>query len=330
MNIKLGYSLSSEEHAPKDLIRYAKMAEDTGFSFALISDHYHPWTKRQGHSPFVWNVIGAISQATHRLSLGTGVTCATMRIHPAIIAQAAATAAVMLPGRFFLGLGTGENLNEHILGSHWPSIQVRQEMLQEAVNILRLLWRGGNQSYCGKYYTVEYAQVFDLPAEPPPIMIAAAGPTSAELAGSIGDGLISTVPQEIIVKKFRASDSGTGKPCYGQMTVCWGKSEQEAKKIAREWWSVAAVPGPLMSELATPAQFEAAAKLVTEDAVASMVVCGPNAEKHLKQIRAYGDAGFDHVYIHQVGPDQEGFFRFYEREIFPKLEESGKEARSLH
>jgi G6PDH family F420-dependent oxidoreductase len=330
MNIKLGYALSSEEHSPKDLIRYAKMAEDSGFSFALISDHYHPWIKRQGHSPFVWNVIGGISQATHRLSLGTGVTCPTMRIHPVIIAQAAATAAVMMPGRFFLGLGTGENLNEHILGSHWPPIQVRQEMLEEAVKILRLLWRGGNQNYHGKYYTVEYAQVFDLPAEPPPIMIAAAGPTSAELAGSIGDGLISTVPQETIVKKFRASDSGAEKPCYGQMTVCWAETEQQAKKTAKEWWPVAAVPGALMSELATPAQFEAAAKLITEDAVASTLVCGPDPEKHLKEIRSYGDAGFDHVYIHQVGPDQEGFFRFYQREIFPKLEESGKEARSLH
>jgi coenzyme F420-dependent glucose-6-phosphate dehydrogenase len=330
MNVKLGYSLSSEEHAPKDLIRYAKMAEDTGFSFALISDHYHPWTKRQGHSPFVWNTLGAISQVTSRLVLGTGVTCPTMRIHPIIIAQAAATAAVMMPGRFFLGLGTGENLNEHILGKQWPSIEIRREMLEEAVKILRLLWRGGSQSYYGKHYTVEHAQVFDLPAEPPPIMIAAAGPTAAELAGSIGDGLISTVPEATIVKKFHASDSGVGKPCFGQMTVCWAETEQQAKKIAREWWPVAAVPGALMSELATPAQFEAAAKLVTEDAVASTVICGADPEKYLREIRSFSEAGFDHVYIHQVGPDQEGFFRFYRREIFPRLEEARREERPLH
>ncbi len=329
MNIKLGYSLSSEEHSPKELIRYAKMAEDTGFSFALISDHYHPWIKRQGHSPFVWNVIGGISEATQRLTLGTGVTCPTMRIHPAIIAQAAATAAVMMPGRFFLGLGTGESLNEHIFGKQWPAIQVRQEMLREAVAIIRLLWRGGNQSYYGKHYTVEYAQVFDLPAEPPPIMIAAAGPTSAELAGSIGDGLISTVPEPKIVQKFHAADSGAGKPCYGQMTVCWAETEQQAKKIATQYWPVAAVPGALMSELSTPAQFEAAAKLVTEDAVASTVVCGPDPEKHLKEIRSYGNAGYDHVYIHQVGPDQEGFFRFYQREILPRLQDETRQ-HSLH
>ena len=293
--IELGYSLSSEETSPRDLVRYAKRAEEVGFSFALISDHYHPWIKRQGQSPFVWSVIGGIAQATRQLSLGTGVTCPILRIHPAIIAQAAATAAIMMPGRFFLGLGTGENLNEHILGTHWPPIEVRQELLKEAVKILRLLWRGGNQSHRGKYYTVENAQIFSLPERPPPIMIAAAGTISAELAGSIGDGLISTAANEKLVKKFRASDSGAEKPCYGQMTVCWANKEDEAKKIAREWWPVAAVPGKLMTELATPAEFEAAAELVTEDEVASNVICGPDADKHLAQIRSFSEAGFDHV-----------------------------------
>jgi coenzyme F420-dependent glucose-6-phosphate dehydrogenase len=316
--IKFGYSLSSEEMPPKDLVRYARRAEEAGFGFALISDHYHPWIKRQGQSPFVWSVIGAISEATQRLALGTGVTCPILRIHPAIIAQAAATAARMMPGRFFLGLGTGENLNEHILGKHWPPIQVRQEMLKEAVKILRLLWRGGNQSYRGEYFTVENAQIFTLPDTPPPIMIAASGTQSAELAGSIGDGLISTMANENLVKKFRASDGGAEKPCYGQMAVCWANKENEAKKIAREWWPVAAIPGKLMTELATPAEFEAVAKLVTEEAVGSSLVCGPDPDKYMAKIRSFAEAGFDHVYIHQVGPDQEGFFRFYEREILPK------------
>jgi coenzyme F420-dependent glucose-6-phosphate dehydrogenase len=243
-----------------------------------------------------------------------------MRIHPAIIAQAAATAAMMMPGRFFLGLGTGENLNEHILGKHWPPIEVRQDSLKEAVNILRRLWRGGNQSFHGEYFTVENAQVFSLPEKPPPIMIAASGSSPAELAGSIGDGLISTMPIEKLVKKFRVSDDAEEKPCYGQMTVCWAKKEEEAKKIATEWWPVAAIPGKLMTELATPADFEATAKLVDEDAVASSIVCGPDPEKYLAQIKSFTDAGFDHVYIHQVGPDQEGFFRFYERELAPKLQ----------
>jgi G6PDH family F420-dependent oxidoreductase len=318
--IEIGYALSSEEMPPKELVGYAKRAEELGFGFALISDHYHPWIKRQGQSPFVWSVIGAISEATERLQLGTGVTCPIMRIHPAIIAQAAATAAMMMPGRFFLGLGTGENLNEHILGKHWPPIEVRQDRLKEAVNILRRLWRGGNQSFHGEYFTVENAQVFSLPEKPPPIMIAASGSSSAELAGSIGDGLISTMPIEKLVKKFRVSDDAEEKPCYGQMTVCWAKKEEEAKKIATEWWPVAAIPGKLMTELATPADFEATAKLVDEDAVASSIVCGPDPEKYLAQIKSFTDAGFDHVYIHQVGPDQEGFFRFYERELAPKLQ----------
>jgi G6PDH family F420-dependent oxidoreductase len=265
-------------------------------------------------------VIGAVSEATERLQLGTGVTCPIMRIHPALIAQAAATAAMMMPGRFFIGLGTGENLNEHILGKHWPPIQVRREMLKEAVKILRLLWRGGNQSYWGKYYTVENAQIFSLPDQSLPIMIAASGTQSAELAGSIGDGLISTMANENFVKKFRAANNGAEKPCYGQMTVCWAEKEEAAKKTAMEWWPIAALPGKLMTELATPADFEAAAQLVSEDAVASSLVCGPDPEKYLAEIRSFTDAGFDHVYIHQVGPDQEGFFRFYERELVRKLQ----------
>jgi coenzyme F420-dependent glucose-6-phosphate dehydrogenase len=313
--IELGYSLSSEELSPKDLIRYSRRAEDAGFGFALISDHYHPWIKRQGHSPFVWSVIGAISAVTERLQLGTGVTCPIMRIHPAIIAQAAATAALMMPGRFFLGLGTGENLNEHILGRHWPPIDVRREMLKEAVQILRLLWRGGSHSYWGKYYTVENAQVFSLPDRPPPVMIAASGTRSGELAGSMGDGLISTTANERLVKTFRASDGGADKPCYGQMTVCWAEKEDKAKKIAMEWWPTGALPGKLMTELATPADFEAAVELLTEDAVASSIVCGSDPDKYMAAIKSFSDAGFDHVYIHQVGPDQEGFFRFCEREI---------------
>ena len=324
--IRIGYSLSSEETAPDDLVRYAAMAEQNGFEFALISDHFHPWLKKQGQSPFVWSILGAISHATQRLSIGTGVTCPILRIHPAIIAQAAATAALLMPGRFFLGVGTGENLNEHIVGKHWPTIETRQDMLREAVKIIRLLWRGGNQNYWGKYYTIEDAQVFSLPENPPPILVAAAGTTSAELAGQIGDGLISTMPEENLVNKFRASDGGAGKPVYGQMTVCWAANENEAKRTAKEWWSVSAVPGALMSELRTPGEFESAASLVTEDLVAKSIVCGPDARKHIEKIEKFRSAGFDHVFVHQVGPDQEGFFRFYQREILPHYKESRNHA----
>lgn len=317
--MEIGYSLSSEESTAADLVRYAVRAEEAGFSFALISDHFHPWLTRQGQSPFVWTVIGAIAHATKRLAIGTGVTCPIVRIHPAIIAQAAATAALLMPGRFFLGLGTGENLNEHILGLYWPPSDIRRKMLQEAVMILRLLWRGGSQSYRGEYFTVERAQVFSLPEKPPPIMIAAAGGRAAELAGEIGDGLISTLPSDSLVRKFRISDGASEKPRYGQMTVCWAKTEAEAKKIAKDWWAVAAIPGELMSQLATPAEFEAVAELVDEEAVAAKMICGPDPERHLEEIESYRKAGFDHVYIHQVGPDQNGFFEFYQREILPKF-----------
>lgn len=317
--MKIGYSLSSEESTAADLVRYAVRAEEAGFSFALISDHFHPWLTRQGQSPFVWTVIGAIAHATKRLAIGTGVTCPIVRIHPAIIAQAAATAALLMPGRFFLGLGTGENLNEHILGLYWPPSDIRRKMLQEAVMILRLLWRGGSQSYRGEYFTVEKAQVFSLPEKPPPIMIAAAGGRAAELAGEIGDGLISTMPSDSLVRKFRISDGASEKPRYGQMTVCWAKTEAEAKKIAKDWWAVAAIPGELMSQLATPAEFEAVAELVDEEAVAEKMICGPDPERHLEEIESYRKAGFDHVYIHQVGPDQNGFFEFYQQEILPKF-----------
>src|SRR5512143_669201 len=193
---ELGYAFSSEEHRPNDLVRYARMAEEAGFTFGLISDHFHPWLDKQGNSPFVWSVLGGIAQVTQRLRVGTGVTCPTIRIHPAIIAQAAATIGAMMPGRFFLGVGTGENLNEHILGDKWPPVEIRQEMLTEAVSVIRLLWKGGMQSHRGTYYVVENARIYTLPDKLPDIYVAAAGPKSAEVAGRIGDGLISTAPKK--------------------------------------------------------------------------------------------------------------------------------------
>src|SRR5262245_15371710 len=200
--MEIGYSMSSEEHPPLDLVRYARMAEDAGFGFALISDHFHPWLDRQGQSPFVWSVLGAIATATDRLKVGTGVTCPLMRIHPAIIAQAAATAAAMMPGRFFLGVGTGENLNEHVVGEAWPEAETRREMLEEAVDVLRLLWRGGEQSHFGRYFTVDNARLYTLPDAPPPVLIAAGAKASAEMAGRLGDGLIGTAPDADLIATF--------------------------------------------------------------------------------------------------------------------------------
>jgi G6PDH family F420-dependent oxidoreductase len=316
--VELGYALSSEEHQPDFLVRYAKMAEDSGFTFAFISDHFHPWTDRQGHSPFVWAVLGGIAQATDRLQLRTGVTCPTIRTHPAIIAQAAATVAAMMPGRFALGVGSGEALNEHILGDRWPETAVRQEMLEEAVEVIRLLWKGGVQSHHGKHYSVENARLYTLPEESTPIHVAASGEKAALLAGRIGDGLVSTAPKGEIVETFEQS-GGKGKPKFGQLTVCWAKSEAEGKKTALEIWPNAGIPGELGQELPMPAHFEQAAKLVTEETIAKQVVCGPDAERHVAEIQKYVDAGFDHIYIHQVGPDQEGFMKFYKQDVLPRF-----------
>jgi coenzyme F420-dependent glucose-6-phosphate dehydrogenase len=316
--VEIGYALSSEEHPPNDLVRYARRAEEAGFTFAMISDHYHPWIDRQGHSPFVWSVIGGIAQVTQRLRLGTGVTCPTMRIHPAIIAQAAATSAAMMPGRFFLGVGTGENLNEHILGDRWPPHDVRLEMLEEALEVIRLLWQGGTQTYRGLHYVVENACIYTLPEQLPPILVAASGPRAAEAAGRVGDGLVTTAPEAELLRRFQAG-GGADKPAYGQLTVCWAADEAEARRTAYEYWPTAAVRGELTQELPTPAHFEQAAKMVREEDVAQAIICGPDPERHIAGVKEFVEAGFDHVYIHQIGPDQEGFFRFYQHEVLSKL-----------
>ena len=316
--LEIGYALSSEEHRPGDLVRYAAAAETSGFRFALISDHFHPWTDSQGQSPFVWSVLGGIAQATEHLRVGTGVTCPTFRIHPALVAHAAATVADMMPGRFFLGVGSGENLNEHILGDNWPPVGIRLRMLEEAVAIIRELFTGDVVTHDGEYYTVHTARLYTLPEEPPPIMVAASGPKAAGLAGRIGDGLISTAPDSEVIDGFRRN-GGQG-PRYGMIHVCWGPDEAAAVKTAHQQWVNAAIGGELGQELPLPAHFEQAAKTVRPEDVAELVVCGHDPERHRAEIRQYAEAGFDHVYVHQIGPDQEGFFRFYADEVLPKLQ----------
>ncbi len=312
----LGYALSSEEHPPLTLVKNARRAEEAGFTFALVSDHFHPWIDRQGHSPFVWSVLGGMAVETERLRIGTGVTCPTIRIHPALVAQAAATAAAMLPGRFFLGVGTGENLNEHVLGQRWPPAELRREMLEEAVALIRELWLGELTSHRGTHYTVENARLYTLADEPPDIVVAAGGPEAAELAGRIGDGLVSTQPESELVETFEGA-GGKHKPRYGQVTVCVADSEASARKTAFQWWPNAALRGTLGEELPLPSHFEEACAMVTEDDVAEVVVCGPDPELHIEAIDRFVDAGYDHVYVHQVGPDQDIFFDLYEREVLP-------------
>lgn len=316
--IQIGYKLTSEEFPAPDLVRFARAAEEHGFAFASISDHFHPWTGRQGQSPFVWSVIGGIAQVTSKLVVGTGVTCPSLRIHPVIIAQAAATVATMMPGRFFLGVGSGENLNEHIVGQGWPEIKIRQERLAEAVQLIRSLWEGGQHSHHGKHFVVENARIYSMPEKPPAIMIAAAGARSAELAAELGDGLIATEPDPDLAQKFRASGGGD-KPCYGELHVCFDPDERKAERLAHEIWPVAGLPGQLFSELPVPSLFEKAAKLVSVEQVAKLIPCGPDPEKHIKGIREYIKAGFDHVFVHQIGPNQLPFMEFYAKEILPRI-----------
>ncbi|HET9781057.1 MAG TPA: TIGR03557 family F420-dependent LLM class oxidoreductase [Candidatus Dormibacteraeota bacterium] len=319
MRVEIGYTLSSEERQPEELMRLAKLAEDIGFTYALMSDHYHPWTDKQGSSPFVWAVLGGIAASTRRLRVGTGVTCPIMRIHPAIIAQASATVGCLMPGRFFLGVGSGESLNEHIVGQGWPPPDMRQDMLEEAVDILRTLHGGGEQSHYGKFFQVHDARVYNLPSQRVPVYVAAAGEQAAKLAARIGDGLICSSPVKETVDAFNAA-GGAGKPRYAQMTVCWAKTEEDGVRIAHEYWPNAALKGKFKNELPRTAYLEEAAEMVTPEMIKKEVVCGPDPKRHLEELSKYVEAGFDHVYIHQVGPDQEGFMRFCEREILPNAE----------
>lgn len=222
--------------------------------------HFHPWIDRQGQSPFVWSVLGAIAQATERLQVGTGVTCPLIRTHPAIIAQAAATMSLLMPGRFFLGVGSGENLNEHILGDQWPPAPVRQEMLTEAVDLMRELWQGKLTTRYGLHYKVEQARLYGLPPVPPPVFIAAGGEGGAEMAGAQGDGLISTSPDSELLQAFDRG-GGTGKPRIAMLHVCWAETETEALHTAREIWPNSALPGNLARELRLPADLRRQANL---------------------------------------------------------------------
>jgi G6PDH family F420-dependent oxidoreductase len=316
--VNIGYTLSSEEHGPRELVANADAAEEAGFDFLMISDHYHPWTERQGHSPFVWSVLGALARATERVPIGTGVTCPIGRIHPAVLAQAAATTAILLEGRFLLGVGTGENLNEHITGARWPAGDERLDRLEEAVAVMRELWEGEVVTRRGTHFTVQQARVYDVPDRPPPVLVAAKGDRATELAGRIGDGLISVASDADTVKAFDRA-GGAGKPRYGQVHVCWAGDEGAARRTAHEWWPNAGIGGELGSELPLPRHYEQAAETVREEDVAETVVCGPDPERHIEAIREYADAGFDHVWVHQIGPDQRGFLAFYESEVLPKV-----------
>jgi G6PDH family F420-dependent oxidoreductase len=314
---KFGYTLSSEEHPPEKLVDLAVEAEARGFDFASISDHYHPWISEQGHAGFVWTVLGAIAARTTSLEVGVGVTCPILRIHPAVIAQAAATTGRLFGGRFVFGVGTGEALNEHIFGDRWPPADVRLDMLEEAIGVIRRLWTGESVTHRGAHYTVEDARIFDQPDEDIPILVSAFGEKAAEVAARCGDGLWTTGASADIVKSF---ETGGGRgPRWSQVSLCWAADRDEAIDTVHRIWPTTAVPGQLSQDLRTVAHFETAVSIVTREMVAESMPCGPDPEPVLAKAREAIDAGIDHVYFHQIGPDQAGFFRFWERELAPHL-----------
>src|SRR5919205_1963145 len=312
--MKIGYFLSSEEWGPGEQLEQARMAEEAGFEALWISDHYHPWTEEQGNSPFVWSVIGGLSQVTSRVKVVTAVTCPTIRIHPAVMAQAAATSAVMLPGRFEFGVGSGEALNEHIFGDAWPSADVRLEMLEEAIEVIRLLWEGGTKDHEGRHYVVENARIYTLPDEPPPILVSGFGPKATRLAARAGDGYMNVSPNAELLDLFRSS-GGAGKPVQAGTKVCFGPDRAAAVRTVKETWPNEAIPGELAQVLPNPAHFEQAAELVTEELIAESVPCGPDLDEHVAALQEYADAGVDELYVQQIGDDQEAFFEAYARDV---------------
>lgn len=315
---QFGYTMMCEQSGPKDLVHNVVRAEQAGFDFAVISDHYSPWLEAQGHSPYAWAVLGAAAQATDWIPLMTFVTCPTLRYHPAVVAQKAATVALLSDGRFTLGLGAGENLNEHVVGQGWPGADIRQEMLTEAVEIIRELWGGGYVNFRGEHFDVESAKLYDLPPTPPPMAIAVSGRQSCELAGEYADAMVATQPDPQLGAMFDQF-GGAGKSRYGQLAVCYGPDEKAARTKARDLWRWSAAGWKVMAELPGPSAFDAYSRFVREDDIAELVPCGPDVEVHVQAARAFLDAGFTHLALVQVGRDQDDFIDWAEAELLPAL-----------
>jgi G6PDH family F420-dependent oxidoreductase len=314
--MRFGYFLSCEEYSPAELVEQAVAAEKAGFEALWISDHYHPWNDEQGQSPLVWGMIGAISQACS-LPVTTAVTCPTVRIHPAVIAQAAATAAVQLDGRFILGVGSGEALNEHILGDVWPSADVRLEMLEEAVDLIRELWKGDPVTRQGKHYRTDTARIYTRPEQPPPIYVSAFGPKALDLAARIGDGYIGTQDDPDLVKGFK--EKSGGKPAQGGVKVAWADTKDEGIDHAHRLWANSGLPGELSQVLPSPQHFEQASQLVTRDSTAESIVAGNDVDEHVEELTGYLDAGYDEVYVANMGPNYLAMIESYGRDVLPKL-----------
>jgi G6PDH family F420-dependent oxidoreductase len=318
MATRFGYFLSTEEFTPAQLVEQAVLAEEHGFEALWISDHFHPWNDEQGQSPFVWSVIGAISQACN-LPVTTAVTCPTYRINPVIIAQAAATSAVMLDGRFVLGLGSGEALNEHVLGDPWPSADVRLEQLEESIEVIRELWQGGFVNHRGRHYTVDTARIYTLPDQPPPIYVSGFGPQAVDLATRVADGYITTSEDPDLLQRWR--DGSGGKPAQVGKKVCWAEDEATGVDIAHRLWANSGVPGELAQVLPSPRHFEQVSQLVTKQQTADSVACGPDVDAHVAALRPAVEAGFEEVYVSNMGPHYADMIREYGASVLPRLRE---------
>lgn len=316
---KIGYTLLGEQAHPRQLVLDGLRAERAGFDFVAISDHFLPWLESQGHSPYTWSVLGALTEVTEHIPLMTFVTCPTIRYHPVVVAQKAATVSLLSDGRFSLGLGAGENLNEHVVGHPWPPVDTRHEMLYEAIEIIRALWRGDYVTYHGKHFTAEDAKLYDTPDSPPPIGIAASGPQSGRLAGKRADALIAVSPDSQLVRLFEQS-GGDGRPRYGQLPICYDTDETKARARARELWRFAAAGWKVMAELPGPVNFDAYSQHVSEDDIAKLVSCGPSVSRHVRAVADFVDAGFDHVALVGVGGEQQTDFMAYcQHELLPAL-----------
>ncbi|MGB3683637.1 MAG: TIGR03557 family F420-dependent LLM class oxidoreductase [Rubrobacteraceae bacterium] len=311
--MKIGYKLVAECYSPQEIVRQTVRAEEAGFDFVEVSDHFHPWFDSQGHSGFAWSMLAAAAARTESIELATGVTCPFIRYHPAIIAQAAATTALLSEGRFTLGVGAGEQLSEHIVGQGWPAVGPRHEMFRESLEIIRLLWSGGFHSYDGKHLKLENARVFDLPETPPRIVVAIGGPSSARIAAELGDGIFTTDPDPTLTNAY-AEAGGTG-PKYTEVPLSWAPNEEDAARSAHEKFRFGLMDWKVLAELPNTTNFESATSFVTEEAVAGTFACGPDAGAHLAVAQQFVDAGFDHLALINAGPDPDGFFDFFTNEL---------------
>lgn len=309
--MRIGYFLACEEYTPAQLVEQAVAAEAAGFTGLWISDHFHPWNDAQGQSPMVWPMIGAISRATS-LPISTAVTCPIRRQSPLLVAQAAATCAVLNPG-FRLGVGTGEALNEHVTGEVWPSFEMRLEMLREAVELIRSLWTGRTVDHRGDYFTVDDARLYTVPDEPPGLWMSGFGPKAIEAAAEIADGYVGMTPDPDLVGLFK--DRSGGKPAAGGLKVAYAPTEDEGIDHARRLWSNLGLPGELSQVLPSPQHFEQAAQLITEESTRESMTAGCSPAAHVSSLRKYADAGYDEVYVSNIGPHALEMIEFYGQQV---------------